>query len=56
MPKNNGDKRPLGVLTLEDKMVQMALAKIIGAVYKQVFLDCSMDSDRTGVAMTHSGR
>ena len=38
--KDNGDKRPLGILSLEDKMVQMALAKIIGAIYEPVFLDC----------------
>ncbi|MDE7312887.1 MAG: group II intron reverse transcriptase/maturase, partial [Eubacterium sp.] len=40
IPKDNGDKRPLGILSLEDKMVQMALAKIIGAIYEPVFLDC----------------
>lgn len=40
IPKDNGDKRPLGILSLEDKMVQMALTKIIGAIYEPVFLDC----------------
>lgn len=40
VPKDNGDKRPLGILSLEDKMVQMALAKIISAIYEPVFLDC----------------
>ncbi len=39
VPKDNGDKRSLGILSWEDKMVQMALAKIIGAVYEPVFLD-----------------
>ena len=40
IPKDNGDKRPLGILSLEDKMVQMALAKILEAIYEPVFLDC----------------
>lgn len=40
IPKDNGDKRTLGILSLEDKMVQMALAKIIGAIYEPVFLEC----------------
>lgn len=54
VPKDNGDKRPLGILSLEDKMVQMALAKIISAIYEPVFLDC-MDSGQAGDAMTRSG-
>lgn len=40
IPKDNWGRRPLGILSLEDKMVQMALAKIIGAIYEPVFLDC----------------
>ena len=34
-------KRPLGVPTLEDKVVQMALTRVIGAIYEGDFLDCS---------------
>lgn len=29
IPKNNGKKRPLGILCLEDKLVQMAVKKVL---------------------------
>lgn len=35
------EKRPLGIPAYEDKLVQMALAKILNAVYEPMFLDCS---------------
>lgn len=40
IPKNNGKKRPLGLLCLEDKLVQMAVKKVLEAVYEPRFLDC----------------
>lgn len=40
IPKNNGKKRPLGILCLEDKLVQMAVKKVLEAVYEPRFLDC----------------
>ena len=42
IPKNDGkETRPLGIPTFEDKVLQRAVALVLGAVYEQDFLDCS---------------
>ncbi|HEU5182920.1 MAG TPA: group II intron reverse transcriptase/maturase [Gemmatimonadaceae bacterium] len=41
IPKENGATRPIGVSTVEDKIVQGALHDVLEAVYEQDFLDCS---------------
>ena len=41
IPKENGQERPLGIPALEDKLVQLACAKLLNAIYEQDFLDCS---------------
>jgi len=41
IPKSDGRQRPLGIPSLEDKLVQSAAAKILGAIYEQDFLTCS---------------
>lgn len=42
IPKPGTDKkRPLGIPAYEDKLVQLALAKILNAIYEQDFLECS---------------
>ena len=41
IPKDNGQLRPLGIPALEDKLVQVACAKILNAIYEQDFLDSS---------------
>jgi len=41
IPKGNGKQRPLGILCLEDKIVQRAVAHILEAIYEQDFLDFS---------------
>lgn len=41
IPKEDGRERPLGIPALEDKLVQMACAKLLTAIYEQDFLDCS---------------
>lgn len=40
IPKSNGKMRPLAISVYEDKLVQMALKKVIEAVYEPRFLDC----------------
>jgi group II intron reverse transcriptase/maturase len=41
IPKANGKLRPLGILVLEDKLLQMAVAQILLAIYEGSFLPCS---------------
>ena len=41
IPKEKGKSRPIGISALEDKIVQSALAEVLGAVFEQDFLDCS---------------
>ncbi len=41
IPKGDGDTRPIGIPTLEDKILQRAVAMVLTAVYEQDFLDCS---------------
>ena len=41
IPKPDGTKRPLGIPTFEDKVLQRAVAMVLNAVYEQDFLDCS---------------
>jgi RNA-directed DNA polymerase len=41
IPKANGQSRPLGVTSLEDKIVQRALVGVLEAIYEQDFLGFS---------------
>lgn len=41
IPKADGRKRPLGITTIEDRVVQKAVAYVLSAVYEQDFLECS---------------
>jgi group II intron reverse transcriptase/maturase len=41
IPKENGKTRAIGIPTFEDKVLQRAVAEVVGAVYEQDFLDCS---------------
>jgi len=41
IPKGKGGTRPIGIPTLEDKILQRAVTMVLEAVYEQSFLDCS---------------
>jgi RNA-directed DNA polymerase len=41
IPKSKTKLRPLGIPALEDKLVQLAAAKILTAIFEQDFLSCS---------------
>jgi RNA-directed DNA polymerase len=41
IPKAPGKTRPIGISTVEDKIVQSALTKVLGIVYEPVFVDSS---------------
>ena len=41
IPKGNGQWRPLGIPAVEDKLLQLAVTRILQAIYEQDFLRCS---------------
>jgi RNA-directed DNA polymerase len=41
IPKDNGKTRPIGISTIEDKIVQDSIREALEAVYEQTFRDCS---------------
>jgi group II intron reverse transcriptase/maturase len=41
IPKGDGQTRPIGIPTFEDKVLQRAAAMVLEPIYEQDFLDCS---------------
>lgn len=41
IPKDNGTTRPIGISTIEDKIVQDSIRELLQAIYEQDFHDCS---------------
>ena len=40
-PGDTSDTRPLGIPTVEDRLLQRAVARILSAIYEQDFVECS---------------
>ena len=51
IPKPDGRQRPLGIATLEDKIVQRAVVEVLNAIYEEDFLGFSYGF-RPGAART----
>ena len=41
IPKGNGELRPLGISTIENKIVESGMTKILQSIYESDFLNCS---------------
>ncbi len=41
IPKGNGETRPLGISTIENKIVESGISRILQSIYEMDFLDCS---------------
>ena len=41
IPKGSGKTRPIGISTVEDKIVQDSIREVLESIYEQDFLDCS---------------
>lgn len=51
--KEGGRKRPIGIMALEDKIVQKAVARILEAIYDVNFYNFPMPIERVTVSIRH---
>jgi len=56
IPKADGRQRPLGIATLEDKIVQRAVVEVLNAIYEVDFCGFSYEFRRGGNPTTRSTR
>jgi hypothetical protein len=47
IPQENGKLRPLGMPAVEDKLLQLAVTRLLTAIYEQEFLRCMMGIGHT---------
>ncbi|WP_201732154.1 hypothetical protein [Acidithrix sp. C25] len=46
IPKPDGRQRPLGIATLEDKIIQRWVVEVLNAIYEKTFSDSPTGSDQ----------
>lgn len=51
IPKANGKLRPLGIVSLDDKLLQIAAARLLETIYEEDFLACSFGYRRNKGAL-----
>jgi retron-type reverse transcriptase len=56
IPKADGRQRPLGIASLEDKVVQRAVVEVVNAIYEEDFLGFRTDSGRSAISIKRSMR
>ena len=53
IPKSDGRQRPLGIASLEDKIVQQAMVRVLNAIYEQDFWGSATASARAAALTGH---